>query len=45
MFIQCLLAQNSVWSIHVSALLQRSLLERDSKRSVERAMQQIEVNI
>lgn len=44
-FIQCLLTQNSVWSIHVSALLQRSLLEKDSKRSVERAMQQIEVNI
>ncbi|VVC46121.1 Tetratricopeptide repeat,Tetratricopeptide repeat-containing domain,Tetratricopeptide-like helical [Cinara cedri] len=41
-YIRCLVSQNSVWSIHVSTLLQRSLLEKDSRRSVERAMQQIE---
>lgn len=41
-YIRCLVSQQSVWSIHVSTLLQRSLLERDSRKSVERAMQQIE---
>ncbi|XP_050523724.1 tetratricopeptide repeat protein 27 [Daktulosphaira vitifoliae] len=44
-FIRCLLQQKSVWSIHVSALLQRSLLESDNRRSVQRAMQQIETLI
>lgn len=39
------MSQQSVWSIHVSTLLLRSLLEKDSRRSVERAMQQIEVNV
>ncbi|KAE9536645.1 hypothetical protein AGLY_007047 [Aphis glycines] len=41
-YIRCLLSQQSVWSVHVSTLLQRSLLERDSRKSVERAMRQIE---
>ncbi|XP_025190484.1 tetratricopeptide repeat protein 27 [Melanaphis sacchari] len=41
-YIRCLVSQQSVWSIHVSTLLQRSLLERDNRKSVERAMQQIE---
>jgi len=38
-------SQKSVWSIHVSTLLQRSILEKDSRKSLERAMQQIEVNV
>ncbi|XP_050441456.1 tetratricopeptide repeat protein 27 [Adelges cooleyi] len=41
-YIRCLLQQKSIWSIHVSALLQRSILEKDNRRSVERSMQQIE---
>ncbi|XP_050066689.1 tetratricopeptide repeat protein 27 [Aphis gossypii] len=41
-YIRCLVSQQSVWSVHVSTLLQRSLLERDSRKSVERAMRQIE---
>lgn len=41
---QYLLSDPNVWSIHLTALLFRSLLEAESSRTVERSITQIQVN-
>ncbi|KAJ9583690.1 hypothetical protein L9F63_021962 [Diploptera punctata] len=41
-YLTCILSQPVCWSLEMSALFQRSRLEKDSSRSVERAMMQTE---
>lgn len=41
-YLTCILSHPLAWSLQMSALLQRSQIEKDSSRSVERAMMQTE---
>lgn len=41
-YLTCLLSQPKVWSLHMSALLSRSRLESNERRTVERSLSQIQ---
>lgn len=41
-YLSCLLSQPKVWSLHASALLYRSKLESNERRTVERSLTQIQ---